>query len=61
MAPVASLVIVPQNTAVWLSVSLKWLGGVSCLSAAWYFVVLAPWNPAWVWISYSRSDNHCRT
>jgi len=25
----------------WSSVSLKWLDGVSCLSAAWYFGVLA--------------------
>jgi len=25
----------------WPIVGIKWLGGVSCLSAAWYFSVLA--------------------
>jgi len=24
----------------WLSVSLRWLDGVSCLSASWYFGVI---------------------
>jgi len=43
----------------WLAfiiVRLKWLIGVSCLSASWYFSVLANYKPAWVRTSYSRSD-----
>jgi len=37
------------------------VGGVSCLSLAWYFSVLVHLNPAWVWTSYSRSDNQLYT
>jgi len=41
------------------NIIVQWLGGVSCLSAAWYFGVLALQIQAWFWTSYSRSDNHC--
>jgi len=45
LAPVASLVSVhhlrPRAGAGWPSVSLKWMGGVSCFCAAWYFGALA--------------------
>jgi len=55
LAPVASLVNVHHQR---LNPELVGpLGGVSCLSAPWYYGVLEPLNPAWIWTTYSRSDN----
>jgi len=63
LATVASLVSIHH-----LSLEKGWLAQGQfkvtgwCLSAAWYFGVLATLKPSLSWLHcYSRSDNYCHT